>query len=205
MWSLLSKRSQVLILVGLTALLLLGAQGAAEWWTGSRPSPLKSVSLVATIIGSGVVAVANWTWRAIWRRLPFLNRTFFPDLNGVWEGTLQTTWIDPATGVPPGPIDTHVTIRQGILGVHVRQKTRESDSWSTRVFPHAEPEADRYRLWYAYSNKPKAQVAHRSCDHDGVAWLEIALDDDPDLLTGQYYTSRRTTGDIALRRVKPAT
>jgi hypothetical protein len=94
-----------------------------------------------------------------------------------------------------------VTIRQGVLAISIKQKTDESDSWSTRVIPEADPEADRYKLWYSYSNKPKAAVAHRSSDHDGVAWLEIALSDDPEELKGQYYTSRRTTGDITLRRV----
>lgn len=201
MWALLSRRWQLSIIVATTALLLLAYQGASEWWTGQTPSLSKAISLIATLIGTVLVAVANWTWRGIWRRLPLLNKVFFPDLNGVWEGTLQTTWVDPVTGTVPGPIHSRVTVRQGVLKFSICQRTAESDSWSTMVLPEAEPEADRYRLWYAYSNKPKATVAHRSSNHDGVAWLELSLDDDPDELRGQYYTNRRTTGDITLRRV----
>lgn len=200
MWALLSRRWQLSIIVALTALLLLAYQGASEWWTGQTPSLFKTVSLIATLIGTVLVAAANWTWRGVWRRLPVLNKVFFPDLNGVWEGTLQTTWVDPATGTAPAPIHSRVIIRQGVLQFSISQRTAESDSWSTMVLPEAEPEADRYRLWYAYSNKPKAAVAHRSSKYDGVAWLELALDNDPDELRGQYYTDRRTTGDIKLRR-----
>lgn len=201
MWALISRRWQVMILVGLTALLLLGLQAASEWWTGNRPSLLKSVSLVASIIGSVLVVMANLIWRGIWRAVPILNRVFFPDLNGKWEGSLQTTWVDPVTNQVPPPIATKVTIRQGILSITVKQRTDESDSWATRVIAEADADADRYRLWYSYSNKPKAAVSHRSCDHDGIAWLEVSLSDDPNELRGQYFTSRRTSGDILLRRV----
>lgn len=201
MWALISRRWQVMILVGLTALLLLGLQAASEWWTGNQPSLLKFVSLVASIIGSVMAVIANLIWRRIWRALPILNRIFFPDLNGKWEGWLQTTWVDPATSKVPPPIATKVTIRQGILSISVKQRTDESDSWATRVIAEADADADRYRLWYSYSNKPKAAVSHRSGDHDGIAWLELSLGDDPDELRGQYFTSRRTSGDLLLRRV----
>nr|WP_314469811.1 hypothetical protein [uncultured Sphingomonas sp.] len=201
MWALISRRTQVMVLVGLTAFLLLGVQATIELWTGTQPSLFKVVSLVATIVGTVLVIVANWVWRWVWAALPFLNRTFFPDLNGEWEGLLITTWIDPATGQVPPPIMTNVTIRQGILSISVRQKTKESTSWSTRVIAEADVDADTYRIWYSYSNKPKASVSHRSCDHDGVAWLEVSLGDNPEELHGQYFTSRRTSGDIELRRV----
>lgn len=200
MWALISRRWQLMILVGLTTLLLLGLQGASEWWTGTRPSLLKFVSLVATIIGTFFVVIANFIWRRLWRALPILSRMFFPDLNGTWEGFLQTTWVDPATNEVPPPIATTVTIRQSILSISVKQRTEESVSWATRVIPEADTDADRYRLWYSYSNKPKAAVSHRSSDHDGIAWLELSLSDDPDELRGQYFTSRKTSGDILLRR-----
>jgi hypothetical protein len=201
MWQLLSRRWQVLILVGLTAILLLGIQGASEFWTGTRPSLLKLVSLSAMVIGTVLVAIANFIWRWLWQQLPFLNRIFFPDLNGIWEGTLKSTWIDPQTGQSPAPIPTKITIKQSILTISIKQKTAESTSWSNLVIPEAHPEADRYRLWYSYSNQPKREVSHRSEQHDGIAWLEISLDEKADDLEGQYFTSRRTSGDITVRRV----
>lgn len=127
MWALISRRWQVMILVGITALLLLGLQAASEWWTGTSLSLLKFVSLVASIIGSVLALFVNLIWRRIWQALPILNRVFFPDLNGKWEGSLQTTWVDPTTNEVPAPIATRVTIRQGILSISVKQRTEESD------------------------------------------------------------------------------
>jgi hypothetical protein len=35
-----------------------------------------------------------------------------------------------------------------------------------------------------------------------VAWLELDIDTDPERLVGYYYTDRRTSGDIDVRRPK---
>lgn len=203
MWALLTRARQVQILVALTVLAIFAVQGASEWWTGQPMSPLKSVSTVTFIVGVGLSLVANWTWRTVWRWLPFLSKVFFPDLNGTWTGTLKTTWKDPATGLSPGPIPSTVTIRQGLFDISIKQVTGESTSHSNRVIAEADPNADRYRLWYSYDNRPQAEFHHRSTQHEGVAWLEISLVDAPDVLTGQYYTARRTNGDMTLTRTRP--
>lgn len=203
MWALLTRARQVQILVTLTILAVLAVQGVSEWWTGHAMSLPKSISTVTFIVGTVFVLVANWTWRTLWRWLPFLDKVFFPDLNGTWTGTLQTTWKDPATGVTPGPIQTTVTIRQGLFDISIKQVTGESTSHSKRVIAEADPNADRYGLWYSYDNRPKAEFHHRSTQHEGVAWLEISLGDAPDILTGQYYTARRTNGDMTLTRTRP--
>jgi hypothetical protein len=203
MWALLTRARQVQILVALTVVTILAVQSIGEWWTGQAPSLPKSVSTVTFIVGVILSLVANWTWRTVWRWLPFLNRVFFPDLNGTWTGTLQTTWKDPATGLTPGPIASTVTIRQGLFDISIRQVTGESTSHSNRVIAEADPSADRYRLWYSYDNRPKAEFHHRSTQHEGVAWLEISLADSPDRMTGQYFTERRTNGDITLTRTAP--
>lgn len=200
MWQLISRPKQVTILVALTVVVILAMQAAADLWGSQTPPLYKTVSLVAFVVGTVFAMIANLVWRWFWRRFPILNKWLFPDLNGRWIGTLQSTWADPATGSSPGPISTEVTVRQTLFDVSVKMKTGESSSYSTRVIPEAEPQADRYRLWYSYDNRPVANVQHRSTPHEGVAWLEIALADDPNQLTGQYYTSRKTTGDIKVMR-----
>lgn len=200
MWQLIARPKQVTILVALTIIVILAMQAVGELWGRQSPPLYKAVALIAFVVGTAFAAIANWTWRWLWRRIPSLNRWLFPDLNGIWTGSLQTTWANPTTGVTPGPIPTTVTIRQSLFDISVKLRTGESDSYSTRVIPEAEPQADRYRLWYSYDNKPKTNVQHRSNQHEGVAWLEIALQGDADKLVGQYYTSRKTTGDIELSR-----
>jgi len=137
----------------------------------------------------------------VWRKFPAIARKTFPDLNGTWEGTLVSTWIDPETKKPSPPIPVTIWIRQTLFSVSIKLRTGESTSHSTRCVLEAEPDAGRFRVWYSYDNRPRAEVAHRSARHEGVAWLEMDIDADPSRLAGQYYTDRRTTGDIDVRRV----
>lgn len=203
MWTLLSRRTQLTFVVFATALIVWAIQTIVAL-TGQQPvSPLKLVSLVVFLLGTGAVTIANWTWRPLWQRFPVLGRVFFPDLNGTWKGTLKSTWKDE-NGNLPGPIDTTIWIRQSLFTLHVQQRTSESDSWSQRVFPEALPSAGRFGLWYSYSNVPQAAVSHRSSPHDGVARLEMNVASDVGHMTGQYFTSRRTSGDIEIRRVSAA-
>jgi hypothetical protein len=205
MWALFSRKTQVLIIVALTTALLLSFQGLNEWWSGQETSLIKWVSTVASIISIVVIGGANIIWRTLWRWVPKLNHWIFPDLNGRWEGTLQSTYIDPETNHVVGPIDAKVTIHQTLFTTNIKLQTGESNSSSTRVLAEADRDADIYRFWYSYDNRANAKVAHRSPRHEGVAWLEVGLDDDPDILTGQYFTDRRTSGDIQLRRVSSTT
>jgi hypothetical protein len=69
------------------------------------------------------------------------------------------------------------------------------------MFIQTDAEADRYRLWYSYDNRPHANVAALSPDHDGVCSLEMNLGLGRDIMRGQYYTSRSTAGNMELRRV----
>ena len=48
---------------------------------------------VLAVLGIVFGLTAYWApWRFIWRRIPLLNRTVFPDLNGVWVGTTASNW-----------------------------------------------------------------------------------------------------------------
>jgi len=201
MWQLLDRKTQVTIIVTATAWIFFVVQTAGSLFSEGTPSALKVISFAIFAIATVLVAIFNFCWRWFWRNIPFLGKVFFPDLNGTWKGTLQTSWKNPETGLTPGPIDTIVWIRQSLLSISVRQQTKESPSWSTRMFPDADIAADRYRLWYSYENKPHANVAHTSPDHEGVACLEMNFNLNPNFLKGQYYTSRSTTGNMEISRV----
>jgi SMODS-associating 2TM, beta-strand rich effector domain len=82
----------------------------------------------------------------------------------------------------------------------IKLRTGESSSYSTRYVLEADHDAGRFRIWYSYDNQPRAEVSHRSA-REGVGWLETDIDADPNRLAGQYYSSRRTTGDMIFSRV----
>jgi hypothetical protein len=171
---------------------------------GQRPSIYGLASIAASLIVTLIIPIAEQVWRPIWRLCPFLSRRFFPDLNGTWTGHLQTTWRDPSTGEMPGPIPATFWIEQGLFRVNVRMRTGESRSRSTRCLVEADRGGGIYRLYYSYHNRPKAEVAERSARHDGSAWLELDLDAGDNRLVGQYFTERKTQGDIELRRISLA-
>lgn len=201
MWSLLSRRGQLTLIVIATLLVAWAVEALYSISFGGTLSPPKLASLIVTLIGSVLVAIVNSTWRWLWRRFPLIQRKTFPDLNGVWQGTLISTWIDPQTGQPKSPIPTTIMVRQSLLSISVSLRTGESTSYSTRVLLEAFRETERFRIWYSYNNDPQAQFQHRSSPHEGVAFLELDAGNDMNRLTGRYYTMRKTTGDIDVSRI----
>ena len=202
MWSLLSRKLQVTLISGLSISLAWGIDALIEIMNGTQLSPLKSISLVSFIISSISSVILSSTWRIIWGWFPKIGRMTFPNLTGTWEGHLVTTWIDPKTGKTKPAVPITIWVRQGIFETKITLKTKESKSYSTRCLLEADREAGRYRFWYSYSNSPKEKYAYRSAKHEGIAWLELDIDVDPNCLEGNYYTDRKTIGDITVKRVK---
>jgi SMODS-associating 2TM, beta-strand rich effector domain len=201
MWALLSRRTQVLVVAGLAIILAWGIEGAAGSVTGNAPSALKLISLVVTVICTGIIGLASAVWRTIWNWFPVFARKVFPDLNGTWGGELLSTWKNPEKGQGIAPIPVEICIRQGLFSTSIKLQTGESTSYSTRCLLEADGDAGRFRVWYSYDNTPRAEYRHRSARHEGVAWLEMDIDAGRERLIGCYYTDRKTSGDIDVRRV----
>jgi hypothetical protein len=201
MWGLLPRKTQIFIIGGLAIVLAWAIEGATGLLTGNTPSELKLISLVVMVISTGMVAIATSIWRRVWKQFPLIARKLFPDLTGTWAGELVSTWSNSTTG-QPASIPVTIWIRQGIFSTSIKLRSGESTSYSTRCLLEADQEAGRFRFWYSYDNNPRAQYRHRSARHEGVAWLELDIDTDPERLVGCYYTDRKTSGDIDVRRVR---
>lgn len=52
---------------------------------------------------------------------------------------------------------------------------------------------DEWQLTYCYLNVPQANVRERSAMHYGTAMLCV---ENPEELKGQYFSDRKTTGDM---------
>jgi hypothetical protein len=200
MWSLLDKKWRLIIVLA-TGFLFVRTYDVVVALIGSEPLSFgKSVTLSATLIGTILAFLANHFWRDIWRICPALEGWAFPDLNGTWKGSLISTWVNPETkqGVPP--IDTTITIRQGLFSTSVSLKTGESESHSKHVVLERLTNIHRFRIWYTYHNGPKAEHRHRSAPHEGLAYLDVDWDGNRNVIEGHYYTERKTTGDIKVTR-----
>jgi len=153
---------------------------------------LKRFPEAVMIYSCGHFLFTTWAWR--WKvfqgwLVPF------PDLQGTWAGTVQTTWEDKATEPPKPPIPVLLVIRQSFSSVCCAMYSKESTSSSGGAQIMGEEGLDQPRLYFIYSNQPRAAVRHRSEIHEGAAVLKIVAKPKR-ILEGQYWTDRKTTGDI---------
>lgn len=199
MWSLLPRKARLSLVIGATLLIAWTVNAAQTYVTGRPVSLLKLASPIATFLGVGLTTVFGLTWRWWWRKVPALGRLVFPDLNGRWDGALQSDWKDPATGQKNDPIAATMRIRQGLLDTVITMITAESTSLSTSAVLEPRRQAGCYRIRWIYDNDPQVAVKVRSRRHEGVAFVEMALSA-PDQLSGRYYTDRGTAGDMTFTR-----
>ena len=139
----------------------------------------------------------NWIWK--WKRLQGW-LVPFPDLNGTWTGKIKSLWKNPETGESIPELDATLTINQTFLSVHCAIKTAESESKSYSASFLINPDTGIKQLVYNYYNKPKPSVRDRSIPHDGTVLLNINGDRGSIKLEGEYWTSRRSNGEIRLER-----
>lgn len=154
---------------------------------------LKKLPEAIAVCGVLQLVFTSWLWK-----MPLFQGWLvpLPNLQGTWEGTLESTWIDPRTGQPLA-IPILLVVRQSFSSISCAMLSRESSSFSNAAQITAEEETEVLRLSYNYTNRPKAAVRDRSQMHDGAAILRIITV--PQLaLEGEYWTDRKTTGDIHL-------
>jgi hypothetical protein len=175
-----------LIFIWIAILYLSGIDFQINW------EALKKIPEVVTIYSVLYLLFTRWAWRL---------RIFqhwlvpYPDLQGTWGGILESTWVDPRTGKRVEPIPILITIRQSFATISCAMYSGESSSYSSAAQINADEEGGSLHLSYAYTNRPKAAVRDRSEIHDGAASLEIIAKPHR-TLEGEYWTSRKTTGDI---------
>ncbi len=154
---------------------------------------LRLVPVVATADGIAYFVFAAWLWR--WKRLQVWLIPF-PDLNGTWQGNIQTNWKD-IEGKTPGPIPTILTIKQSFGLLSCVMRTSEMESYSYLEGFCIDKEAQVRRLCYSYTSRPKAALRDRSTPHDGTMLLNI-IGKPVHKLEGEYWTQRWTTGTVTL-------
>ena len=121
----------------------------------------------------------------------------FPDLNGTWQGTIQTTWKNPETGAIPGPIPVILTIKQSFIRISCVMRTAEMASRSYLADFWLDGDEQIRMLGYSYHSKTLPSVMERSQPHDGTIVFEL-VGNPVEKLKGTYWTSRKSTGEVVL-------
>ena len=131
-----------------------------------------------------------WKWRIFY---PWL--VPFPDLSGDWDGHLISNYQNKSLD----PIPTQVKIRQTFFNIQIGIRTGESSSYSTASSFDIDEDRGLQQLFYSYVNTPKSSVRGRSEIHYGTTLLNFDGYRVKEM-EGEYWTSRKTTGEILLQR-----
>lgn len=175
--------------VSFCCMAFLSGKNVADPWTALviAYKTIPVVLLVVTIFVSYA-----WRWKIFQEVL-----VPFPDLNGTWQGTIQTTWMNPETKTIPAPIPVILTIKQSFIHISCVMRTAEMTSRSYLANFWLGGDDQIRMLGYSYQSKPLPSVAERSQPHDGSIVFEL-VGNPVEKLKGTYWTARKTTGEIVL-------
>lgn len=181
------------LFAGFSAIVLFLAALIQGFDLGNFLDVLRLIPIVATADGIAYFVFTAWLWR--WRRLQGWLIPF-PDLNGTWQGHIQTNWND-SEGNIPGPISTILTIKQSFGRMSCVMRTEEMESHSYVEGFCVDKDAQVRQLCYSYTSRPKAALRDRSTPHDGTILFNI-IGTPVRRLEGEYWTQRNTTGTVTL-------
>lgn len=185
----LRNRLKLLIYVGVGLVLLLSMVGNGEGLGIS----LQRLTYVEAGLFLLIVLFERWLWK---QRLFLKFLRTGPLLRGTWKGVIRPT----GDGDPEIP--AFLSVEQTFSSISLRLMTHESVSESKAV--HLSIRDDGLGVVeYSYQNDPRDSVRDRSEIHYGAVRLE-ASGDIPDLLTGSYFTDRRTKGELEFDGHNPA-
>jgi hypothetical protein len=186
-------KSFLFIILGLSSLVWFAIAAATGLDMTNLFDLMRLIPQVVTVdlVFAGLFVKWGWRWELLQGWL-----VPFPDLNGTWEGKVQTTWKDPE-GKTPGPIPAILTIRQTFGHISCVMRTAEMVGYSYAEDFCIDSDKQIRQLCYSYTSKPAVTLRGRSTPHDGTALLNI-VGQPIQTLEGEYWTQRQTTGTITL-------
>jgi SMODS-associating 2TM, beta-strand rich effector domain len=186
------------------------AVAAGSWWAALAllGVPLSRQYLlpfgtVVTALGAVAFALEHFLWYQPWLHGWFVRR---PDLRGTWEVSIESDWVDPKTGVKKTAILAYMGVVQTLSKLQMHLMTPESESWFVAHAVYASPSESGYQVVGVYTNKPNVHLRATDSDmHFGAIVIDThgPSKSKPRTLTAEYWTDRKTSGQMTLsRRVK---
>lgn len=126
--------------------------------------------------------------RKIWCVARTFKKNLYPDLNGVWVG--QVTTEEQKT------FEVRAVIRQALLATEIDLHGETVKSVTLETTPARE--LNKNKLYYVYRSTPKNPSWG---DYVGSTIFDVVEDGSAIVLSGKYYTDRKSVGRISLKRV----
>jgi len=148
----------------------------------------------AAVVDLGLLFFVYVGWRWIWVKVPNLNRWLYPDLNGMWDASID--WVkDDQTGRASG----RVFIKQNFFTISIEMDADRSESRTIALSVKRDPESARPLLHYIYEVREKYTSPGQNKVYQGAASLLVDVVSN-DRLGGNYFTSRGTGGRFEFLR-----
>lgn len=160
--------------------------------TATALAPLRYVSTAILIIDLLLLLISVSLWRTLWRWLPVLADTYFPDLNGIWEGKIA---FKDKTGKDI-QLNARARIKQSLWTIYIDLASTTSDSHTLVAYPTNS--SGNQMLYYVYHTIPQDPDFG---EYKGTTILEVKGDKKAPQLQGSYFTIRESRGRIELRRI----
>lgn len=159
----------------------LNAAQTNEAWASLSYSLLGYAGEAAVVTALVMAVFEKWVWK--WKPLNAITGGM-PVLASCYSGSIISAYDHVKR-------DAQLLIKQSYLNISIVLKTKESSSSSvaaTFLNLNEDPE-----LIYQYRNEPRADLTSESPMHYGTAILKVR---NPDFISGNYYTSRKTVGTM---------
>lgn len=184
------------LLLRIIAIIISAVFVVAIWITTGRfePSFLQFFSIAVLVCSLLLFIWDRWAWKlSIFQAIPGVTR----DISGTWETTLESLWVDPATGKSPDPKTVYIIVRQTSSSASVTLISNESKSKSSLA--RVVREDGSWLLHYLYTNEPHVDLRVKSPIHHGSGVLSIT-GSPAKRIAGSYWTDRDSKGKLALAR-----
>lgn len=145
-----------------------------------------------------VLTFCVWVFdKHLWKIWPISLFNKRPNLNGTWQVTLQSSYVDSKTSKTVPEIKGFAAIRQTFSSISLRLMTEQADSFL--VFGALKIQDDGVAYLYGvYQSDPSILLRSNVSEiHYGSFKYKI-LGDPPHELNGHYWTDRKTSGSITL-------
>jgi hypothetical protein len=192
MFSLLPVTKVVSMIAGLYAILAFLVALGMECFD-IQVSPFRAFS-GAAVLDLGLLFFVYVGWRWIWAKVPNLNRWLYPDLNGMWDASID--WVK---GQQIGRASGRVSIKQNFFTISIEMDADRSESRTIALSVKRDPESARPLLHYIYEVREKYTAPGQNKVYQGAASLVVDVVSN-DRLGGNYFTSRGTGGHFEFRR-----
>ncbi len=173
--------------VSIVAFDYIKANFAADW------STYKLLTIASVMSLSFVFLLTTSLFaRKIWALFRFFNKNLYPDLNGEWSGTIETSEGEK--------LEVRAIVKQGLLRTELDMHGRTFKSLTLECTPTME--FGQKKLYYVYRTTPKKPSW---APYDGATLLDVVDSDDGLRLSGKYYTERLKNGRISLSKLSENT